>query len=311
MVSVSLESAVATQHCRLTKSATCCITFLIASIVITLAFFVRPAGAQSIEALHQQLHRPVPGGVAVVPIGKFSTKPEVWLNTDRVLTMQARDGQWWAVVGIPIDTEPGEIALTVSPNQQRGQQPVAPIRIVNVTINPYNYKTQHIQLKNKAMVSPPPETLKRIKTELEQQRAAYATFSDDTPSNLIFDPPVNGRRSSPFGLKRYFNGEPRNPHSGLDFAVPTGTPVKSPANGKVLMIGDLYFNGLTVFVDHGQGVISMFCHLSRIDLLPGDTVKRGDVVGLVGNTGRSTGPHLHWNVSLNNARVDPALFLRR
>lgn len=128
---------------------------------------------------------------------------------------------------------------------------------------------------------------------------------------MIFDAPVPGRQSSPFGLRRYFNGEPRNPHSGLDFAAPTGTPVKSPADGRVLLIGNFYFNGQTIFIDHGQGVITMFCHLSEIAYLPGDTVKRGDVVGKVGNTGRSTGPHLHWNVSLNNARVDPALFFRK
>lgn len=287
------------------------VLYCTAILFILLGLSSHPSSAQSIEHVRQQLHRPVPGGVAIVPVGKFATQPEVWLNKHRVLTMQARDGQWWAVVGIPIDTAPGEIELSVRSGGTNAKPSTHAPETVKITINPYTYKTQHIRLKNKAMVSPPPETLKRIKAELEQQSAAYATFSDQMPSNLIFDPPVNARQSSPFGLKRYFNGQARNPHSGLDFAAPTGTPVKSPADGKVILIGDLYFNGLTIFVDHGQGVVSMFCHLSRIDLLPGDDVKRGDVIGLVGSTGRSTGPHLHWNVSLNNARVDPALFLRR
>jgi len=110
-------------------------------------------------------------------------------------------------------------------------------------------------------------------------------------------------------LRRFFNGEERNPHSGLDFAAATGTPIKSPAAGKVILTGNYFFNGNTVFVDHGQGLISMFCHLSRIDVAVGDEVPRGGVLGKVGSTGRATGPHLHWNVSLNGNRVDPAIFI--
>src|SRR5690606_36383252 len=118
------------------------------------------------------------------------------------------------------------------------------------------------------------------------------------PSNVLLDRPVDGRLTSPFGLRRFFNGKERNPHSGLDFAVPTGTPAKAPAAGRVVLVGDYFFNGKTVFLDHGQGFISMFCHLSAIDVKPGDDVPRGAVVGKVGSTGRATGPHLHWNVSL-------------
>ncbi|WP_019683202.1 M23 family metallopeptidase, partial [Pseudomonas aeruginosa] len=129
------------------------------------------------------------------------------------------------------------------------------------------------------------------------------------PSNLMLDKPVDGPLSSPFGLRRFFNGEERNPHSGLDFAVPAGTPIKAPAAGKVILIGDYFFNGKTVFVDHGQGFISMFCHLSKIDVKLGQQVPRGGVLGKVGATGRATGPHMHWNVSLNDARVDPAIFI--
>ena len=136
---------------------------------------------------------------------------------------------------------------------------------------------------------------------------AYALFG--LPSNLMLDKPVDGPLSSPFGLRRFFNGEERNPHSGLDFAVPAGTPIKAPAAGKVILIGDYFFNGKTVFVDHGQGFISMFCHLSKIDVKLGQQVPRGGVLGKVGATGRATGPHMHWNVSLNDARVDPAIFI--
>ena len=153
--------------------------------------------------------------------------------------------------------------------------------------------------------------MKRIERELAEQVAAYRTYrAGVTPSNVLLDRPVNGGRlSSPFGLRRFFNGQERNPHSGLDFAVPSGTPIKAPAAGVVVLVGDYFFNGKTVFVDHGQGFISMFCHMSAVDVKVGDEVPRGGVVGKVGATGRATGPHLHWNISLNDARVDPAIFI--
>ena len=261
--------------------------------------------AESVTEIKRQLDHRVPGGVAVLAIGTHPQKPQAFFNDAPVLVLADEKQQWWAVVGLSLDTTVGKQQLTVRSTPSEQTVTAVPFEVATKT-----YRSQHIRLKDRAMVSPPPATLARIKQELDTQIAGYQTFSDALPSNLIFDMPVAGRQSSPFGLRRYFNGEPRNPHSGLDFAAPTGTPVKSPADGRVLLIGDFYFNGLTILIDHGQGVITMFCHLSEIEYLPGDTVKRGDVVGKVGSTGRSTGPHLHWNVSLNNARVDPALFLK-
>lgn len=272
----------------------------LASQVALLAAACCAAVAQAQGYISRTLDVPVPGGVAVVPLGAADKAPQASFNGHRVMVIRDSDQQWIAVVGIPLGTKTGTQTLQVQ------GRPAA-----QFNVGTKEYAAQHITLKNKRQVSPNPDDLKRIERELEEQVSAYRIYRDGvTPSNVILDRPVDGGRlSSPFGLRRFFNGEERNPHSGLDFAVPTGTPVKAPAAGRVVLVGNFFFNGNTVFVDHGQGFISMFCHLSAIDVKVGDEVARGAVVGKVGSTGRATGPHLHWNVSLNDARVDPAIFI--
>ncbi|MCW8972726.1 MAG: M23 family metallopeptidase, partial [Gammaproteobacteria bacterium] len=164
-------------------------------------------------------------------------------------------------------------------------------------------------LKNKRQVDPYADDLKRIRREQARSRKAFASWDAARTAELDFLLPVSGRLSGTFGKKRFFNGQPRRPHSGLDIAAPTGTPVKAPTAGKVIETGNYFFNGNTVFIDHGEGLVTMFCHLDSIDVKVGQAVNRGDVVARVGATGRVTGPHLHWTVSMNNTRVDPGLFL--
>jgi murein DD-endopeptidase MepM/ murein hydrolase activator NlpD len=282
-----------------------------------------PLSAQAIK----QLNQAVPGGVAVVPLGQALIPPKVTFKGSEVLVL-AHQNQWYAVVGLSLDTQPGTYQLSflnkptaekspANQDKQRIQTVLESIQadavqspqVGSFNVRDKTYPAQHITLKNKRQVNPEPVDLARINKELALQNKAYAIFSNKSPSNILFNPPVKGRLSSPFGLKRFFNGEPRNPHSGLDFAVPTGTPVQAPASGRIILVGDYFFNGKTIFVDHGSGLISMFCHLSSVDRQEGDVVSRYDIIGKVGATGRATGPHLHWNVSLNNARVDPAIFL--
>lgn len=244
------------------------------------------------------LNKPVPGGVAVVTLPEQAAAPRAEYRDQPLLVIREDGKRWIAIAGIPLTAKPGTDHIELADGQR-----------LAFDITDRRYPEQHIKLQNRQHVTPDPEHLKRIQRELDEQIAAYKTFSARQPSNLLFDRPVNGRLSSAFGLRRFFNGEERNPHSGLDFAAPTGTPIKAPAAGQVILVGDYFFNGKTVFVDHGQGLISMFCHLSAIDVKVGDELARGAHVGKVGATGRATGPHLHWNVSLNNTRVDPSIFI--
>ncbi|MFK0086630.1 peptidoglycan DD-metalloendopeptidase family protein [Pseudomonas sp. NPDC090755] len=266
---------------------------LFASLLLLCLIFTGSAQASYIT---RQLNKPVPGGVAVIDLGPAAQAPSARFDGKPVLVVREQD-TWLAIVGLPLTQKPGTAHITQG------------TRTLSFTVASKKYPEQRITLKNKRQVNPDPADLKRIESELAEQLKAYRSFSPTLPSNLILDKPVNGPLSSKFGVRRFFNGEERNPHAGLDFAVPAGTPIKTPANGKVILVGNYFFNGNTVFVDHGQGFISMFCHMSKVDVKPGQMLSRGAVVGRVGSTGRATGPHMHWNVSLNDARVDPAIFI--
>lgn len=275
----------------------------LAAAAVSLAVPARALAQAQQGFITRKLNAPVPGGVAVLALGDADRAPEVTFLGRRVLVVKEEGKQWIAIVGIPLSVKPGEQQAVVS--DARGQ------RNLSFKVGAKEYVAQHITLKNPRQVDPNPDDMKRIEREMAEQSAANRGYrAGVTPSNLLLDRPVTGGRlSSPFGLRRFFNGQERNPHSGLDFAVPAGTPIKAPAAGVVVLVGDYFFNGKTVFLDHGQGFVSMFCHMSAIDVKVGDEVPRGGVVGKVGATGRATGPHLHWNVSLNDARVDPAIFI--
>ncbi|HEY6242257.1 MAG TPA: peptidoglycan DD-metalloendopeptidase family protein [Burkholderiales bacterium] len=245
---------------------------------------------------------PVPGGVAIVCVGRASDPaPRVAFDAQRVLVMRA--GNFWeAVVGLPLGTQPGARELTVLEGEQDA-------RMIPFDVGAHDYETQRITLANRRMVEPERADLRRIEREQEAIVRAFATWSDSAPESLGFVLPTTGRISSTFGLRRIFNDEPRQPHSGLDIAASEGTPIVAPAAGTVIETGEYFFNGNSVFVDHGQGLVTMYNHLSRIDVAKGARLARGERIGTVGRTGRVTGPHLHWSVSLNSARVDPVLFL--
>jgi murein DD-endopeptidase MepM/ murein hydrolase activator NlpD len=244
----------------------------------------------------------VPGGIAILDLGTADEPPgSVEFNGHGAPVLRS-GASWVAIVGSPLDTAPGKHAATLQPGSGRASQ-------VEFTVTDKRYEEQRLKVTNQRHVDPSKEDLARIDRERKRIDAALGNFAADRVPQFVLRAPVDGRRSSSFGLRRFFNDQPRNPHTGMDIAAPTGTPILSPAPGVVTDTGDYFFNGNTVFVDHGQGVVTMYCHLSRIDVKPGDEVATGTPLGLVGATGRVTGPHLHWGVAVNRAMVDPALFL--
>ena len=243
----------------------------------------------------------VPGGVVTFRLpGGADQKPVVHYGDRPVLVVRQSDG-WLAITGISLDTAPGEYHVDV---QQPGAQP----RQLTFRIVPKQYRVQQLKVAP-GQVNLSPEDEARVKREQEKMHGVLANFTPETPATLRLEQPVPGPRSSSFGLRRVFNGEARKPHSGMDIAAPTGTPVKAPLAGRVVDVGNYFFNGNDVILDHGQGLMTMYCHLSKIRVEVGQELKAGEILGDVGATGRVTGPHLHWGVILNSTSVDPALFL--
>jgi murein DD-endopeptidase MepM/ murein hydrolase activator NlpD len=258
--------------------------------------FATPAAAIDIPATAS-----VPGGVALIELPVSPSPPRASFNGKPVMVLPNGDS-YAALVGLSLGIKPGIHHLVVRTGEQE--------EITReFSVEAKQYETQHLTIKNKRMVNPEQRDLERISREQKRIRQALATWNDTIPATLRFELPVAGPLSSPFGLRRFFNQQPRKPHSGLDIAADEGTPIKAPAAGEVVDTGEFFFNGNTVFIDHGQGLVTMYCHLSRIDVQAGQKLQTGDVIGAVGKTGRVTGAHLHWGVSLNDARVDPTLFL--
>lgn len=242
----------------------------------------------------------VPGGVKIIRLDSVAgAVPYVDAGGHRALVLQ-EGANWFAVIGIPLSAPPGVQHVFVRGTVRRE---------ISFSVGDKRYARQSLKVAPR-QVDLSPEDLARVTAERVRIEHALNEWSLSPPQSLRFAPPVPGRRSSSFGMRRVFNGESRNPHTGMDIAAPAGAPVILPIAGTVLDTGNYFFNGNTVFVDHGRGLISMYCHLSAIDVTPGQHVAAGTRIGAVGMTGRATGPHLHWGLSLNRAWVDPELFLR-
>jgi murein DD-endopeptidase MepM/ murein hydrolase activator NlpD len=212
-------------------------------------------------------------------------------------------GEWRALVGIDLDVKPGRYDISVSAGQSAADRAT-----YQLVVAPKKFATRQLTV-DPAFVTPPAEAQLRIKADAERLTRVWASSSPMRLWSGQFVRPVTASANSAFGSRSVFNGEPRNPHGGADFSSPAGTPVRSPNAGRIVVAADLYFTGGTVVIDHGLGLFSLFAHLQSIDVREGDTVVTGQFVGNVGATGRVTGPHLHWTVRANDARVDPLSLL--
>jgi murein DD-endopeptidase MepM/ murein hydrolase activator NlpD len=251
-------------------------------------------------ALAATAHSPWPGGIGVLRLFG-DAQPIVTIDDNKVLTVPTGHG-WDAIFGIPLDHDaPGTLRVLVS-------VPGGDSYDVLVPVAPNDYEEQRLNVDRK-YVEPSQTQLDRIFAEREIIDEALTRYRESDVATLQMNAPVGGRRSSSFGLRRFFNDQPRSPHKGMDIAAVSGTPIVAPLAGEVSATGDFYFNGNTVIVDHGQGFVSLYCHLSEISVETGAALEVGATLGEVGATGRVTGAHLHFATYLNGTAVDPALFL--
>lgn len=245
-------------------------------------------------------HSPWPGGIGVVTISG-DVRPGVVVAGRPVLVVGG-ENEWIAVIGIPLDHDivTPMIAIVTRPGHDTEE--------IRIDLQDADYRVQRLNVDRK-YVNPGQEALDRIFAEREVIDSALANWRDIQLEDVTLQVPVQGPRSSSFGSRRIFNDQPRSPHKGMDITANSGTPIRSPMAGVVTATGDYYFNGNTVIVDHGQGFVSLYCHLSEIDVVEGQSVANGELLGKVGATGRVTGAHLHFATYLNGTAVDPGLLL--
>jgi murein DD-endopeptidase MepM/ murein hydrolase activator NlpD len=248
-----------------------------------------------------------PGEIVALTIALSDPTAHVRVHAFDREAMPYRTGErtWHALIGIDLAVEPGTYVVTVDAGDDdahaiRAELPLVVTRRV--------FPTRRLAV-NEAFVTPPASEEARI---ADDAALLAAVWRSSEPLRLWLGPfvrPVPGAANSAFGTRSIFNGKPRNPHGGADFLSPSGTPVHAPNGGRIVVARDLYFSGNTVVIDHGLGLFSMLAHLSMIGVHEGDEVTASQVVGLVGATGRVTGPHLHWAVRAGDARVDPLSLL--
>jgi len=247
----------------------------------------------------------VPGGVAIVELGAAALRPSARFDGRRVMVLPKpeRPGFWIAVVGIGLAADP-QRRQTLSVLAGEG-----PVREIALALEPKRYAEQRLKVPRRHVELSPQDMARYERERVHLADVSSRFTASREPATLLLASPTEGPHSSSFGLRRIFNGEKRNPHSGMDIAAPAGTPVVAAAAGTVADTGDYFFNGNTVIVDHGQGFLTLYCHLSAIETSVGANVGAGAQIGRVGATGRVTGAHLHFSVYLNATPVDPALFL--
>lgn len=205
-------------------------------------------------------------------------------------------GRWMGWIGVDMEQKPGNYHLHwISEARKASGQ---------LQVNPGHFRISRITVEKKMAVFDA-KALARIRADHAALKKAYGVKVDALPDISMVKPPVHGVVSTPFGARRYVNGEPRSPHSGLDIAAPEGTPIVNPLAGRVLLAESMFLNGNTVVLGYGRGLVMVYSHLKDLHIHQGAWIGAGETLGEVGQTGRATGPHLHWGVRFNGARINP------
>jgi murein DD-endopeptidase MepM/ murein hydrolase activator NlpD len=245
-----------------------------------------------------------PGEMAILTIRSAAPATTVTIRAfgKDIPSFVAGTSTWRALVGIDLAVKPGTYKVVID-TVPAGSSTTYPL-----VVKPRRFRTRTLKV-DPAFVTPPPEAAERIERERRELEEIWRSSAPERLWDGAFVRPVPQAANSAFGTHSVFNGEPRSQHGGADFGSPEGTPIKAPNAGRVVLASSRYFSGNTVVLDHGLGLFSLFAHLSATSVKIGDMVKTGEEIGKVGATGRVTGPHLHWSVRVNDARVDPLSLL--
>ncbi len=247
------------------------------------------------------------GGVQKVEIFKNSNCElvSVYFKSKKIPIKKLKDNQYVLILGASLNENPGAKKLKITYRCNQKEE----VYVKNIIVKRKQYPKEFLKVPKK-MVSFPPKILKRVLSDQEVIKSICKKMGKKIYWDFPFIWPVKKDISSPFGLKRYFNNEPRSPHSGVDLRAKENTPIRCPNNGQVALVRDCYLSGKTVIIDHGGGLYTLYAHLNRVDVKQGQFVKKGQIIGLSGCTGRITGPHLHFGLSLYGTRVDPVSFMK-
>jgi murein DD-endopeptidase MepM/ murein hydrolase activator NlpD len=245
-----------------------------------------------------------PGEFFVVAVrdGEDKTPPRGRFGKQDLEFFRAKQpGLWLAFGGIDVEAKPGKEKLSVDVPTPAGTKPWSK----DIAVKPKKFKTRTLKV-DQNFVTPKKADEDRANAEAAEVKAIYARRTPELFFHEDFVSPIPGAVVSHFGERSVFNGVPKAPHAGADLRAAQGTPIKAPAGGKVVLAKELFYSGNTVILDHGYGIYTLYAHMSRIDVHDGDLVTQGQVLGLVGMTGRVTGPHLHWGLKVGGVdRVDP------
>jgi murein DD-endopeptidase MepM/ murein hydrolase activator NlpD len=247
------------------------------------------------------------GDVALVTVKRARQLQSMWGEFDgrKVLFQKIGEESYTALLGVDMNMKPGKYPLSLL--GKNGEEVIAGSFAVEVRAR--DYKVERLTLPEKMVTPADKEVADRIVRESLALKRAQNLLNPERYWGGDFIRPVDGKFADNFGARRILNGISKKPHSGMDVKAHAGSPVNSPNGGKVVYLDNMYFGGKTVVIDHGHGLLTLYMHLSKILVNHGDTVDKGDVIGLVGSTGRSTGPHLHWGAYLNSAKIDPSSLL--